>query len=50
MIASNLKPGKFYKVWKCDPDLTSSTSAAFCSDAPGTFDGPASPFICDLSS
>lgn len=50
MIASNLKVGKFYELWKCDLVLTSYTYAAFCSYAPSTFDGPASPFICNLSS
>ena len=50
MIASNLKLGKFYDIWKCDLVLTSYTYAAFSSDAPGMFDGPASLFICNLSS
>lgn len=50
MIAGNLKLGKFYEIQKSDLLLTSYTYAAFCSDAPSTFDGPASPFICSLSS
>ena len=50
MIASSLKIGKFYEIWKCDLVLTSYTYAAFCSDAPSVFDGPTTPFICRLSS
>lgn len=50
MIASNLELGKPYEVWKCDLVLTSYTYVASYSGALAMFDGPASPFICSLSS
>lgn len=53
MIASNLELGRPYEIWKLyssDLVLTSYTYVASCSDALGMFDGPASSFICSLSS
>lgn len=49
MIASNVNLGKCHEIRKCALVLTSHTRGAFCSDAPSTLDGPASPFICNPS-